>query len=85
MVSALQHLAGEEPYSQPNEQAANLPKAVLVYIKTATRKALIQVPYSNTPALDFIDIKRRPSKPRIKSWLPFARIIHRQFIIIWIV
>lgn len=47
----------------------------------------MQVPDSNTPVLDSVILKRRPSKPRIKlkSWLSFTRIIHRQLFIIWMV
>lgn len=62
----IDHLAGQEAYSQPEDQVHHLPRPVLNYIKDTARKALIQVPDNSQQCLDFVDINQGPSETYMK-------------------
>lgn len=55
-------LAEEEALVDPNQQAANLPRAILNDIRDAAKKALMQNPEANKPQLDFADIRQGPTE-----------------------
>lgn len=71
---------GEGAYTQPNEQAVNLPRPVLNYIKDTAKKALRQVPDGSTPSLDFVDIKQRPSESYMKFIYRLKLTLDRQIL-----
>lgn len=76
----LEHLTGEGAYSQPSEQATNLPRPVLDDIKNSAKKALMQVPDGNTPTHDFVDTKQGPGESYMKFIDHLKQTIEKQII-----
>lgn len=55
---AIDQLAAEGAFVDPDQQAVNLPRHVLNDIKDAARKTLMQITGMNKPQLGFADIRQ---------------------------
>ncbi|XP_056369957.1 uncharacterized protein LOC130265141 [Oenanthe melanoleuca] len=62
----MDHLAREGQFTQPEEQAAAVHRQVLNEIKNFARKALVQVPDSSTPNLEYTNIRQEPRETCMK-------------------
>lgn len=70
----MEHLAREGQFTQPEEQAAAVPRQVLDEIKNFARKALVRVPDGSTPTLEYTNIGQEPGEAYIRfiDWLTQA-------------
>lgn len=57
------HLAGDPPHERAEDQAADLPRAVLDDIKDAAQEALLQVQPTGSPEVIYTEIKQGTSEP----------------------
>lgn len=53
-----EQLSGEGDFERPQDQAQDLPEAVLKDIKRAAETALLQTPDDTTPTLNFANIRQ---------------------------